>query len=92
MEQIGSNDFNASGRAPKPAIQMPLYLQLGYVYVDKTGPVSNITMVIQKALDYTGPQNASVHEYTSYPTDISQYHPNPVSGVSQSSVFDVLIK
>lgn len=79
LDSLAADDFGCGERKLN---SIALMLPLSLIDKQKTGFLNNVSLVIQKAENYTGALTAETHNYSSYPYDYYEEHVNPISGVS----------
>lgn len=81
LEALVSRNFLYPPEDESLALTVPLFIPLSLIPLSQTGPLSNITLVIQESEYYDASPNNSLTLYPTYPFDNGKYHPNPRRGV-----------
>ena len=85
LEALSIYGFSSGDSSIKHINFVRLFLPLTLIDLSETGPLNNITLVIELGSDYTGPVGPSIEKYDNYPYDDDLDHSHPVMGVSSIS-------
>ncbi|VDL63727.1 unnamed protein product [Hymenolepis diminuta] len=80
LEALVSRNFLYPPEDEILALTVPLFIPLSLIPLSQTGPLSNITLVIQEYEYYDASLENAVTLYPNYPFDNGKYHSNPRRG------------
>ncbi|KAM3174206.1 hypothetical protein ACTXT7_011010, partial [Hymenolepis weldensis] len=80
LEALVSRNFLYPPEDESLTLTVPLFIPLSLIPLSQTGPLSNITLVIQESKYYDASPDNTVVLYPTYPFDNGKYHPNPRKG------------
>ncbi|EUB56247.1 Tyrosine-protein phosphatase Lar [Echinococcus granulosus] len=84
MVVLAANSFTGVGTEAESTKSISLYLPLSLISVSGTGPLNNISLVVQLAHYYEGPESPLLLLYDSYPYDDGVFHKHPILGTYRS--------
>lgn len=90
MNALASQDFVHPSGTEKQTTSIPLFIPFSLIPLIETGPLSNITIVVQEKAFYGEGEGSTIFTYPTYPYDNGKYHPNPLKGVSSCALMDFL--
>lgn len=83
MVALAADNFTNEGIEAESTKSVSLFLPLSLIPMSATGPMNNISLVVQLARYYEGPESPVLVVYDSYPYDDGVFHKHPVLGVSE---------
>uniref|UniRef100_A0A158R711 Protein-tyrosine-phosphatase n=1 Tax=Taenia asiatica TaxID=60517 RepID=A0A158R711_TAEAS len=83
MLALAADNFTNEGIEAGSTKSISLFLPLSLIAVWGTGPLNNVSLVVQVAQHYEGAESPVLVLYDSYPYDDGVFHNHPIMGVSE---------
>lgn len=83
MVALAADNFTNEGIETESTKSIALFLPLSLISMSATGPMNNISLVVQMARYYEGPESPVLVLYDSYPYDDGVFHNHPIMDVSE---------
>nr|CDS26549.1 receptor type [Hymenolepis microstoma] len=80
LDALVANNFSHFNEEERLTTSFSLFIPFSLIPFSGTGPLDNITLVVQEAKYYGDPEENTIFTYSAYPFTSGKYQPNPILG------------